>query len=278
VQVSVKIQDVFTTELVELLTTMQELQLQGLQKIVIGDQAGGCHPRQVFQMIELLQKVVQCDIQAGFQDDTGCAIANAFCAVEAGASQIETSVLGIGQRNGVVALGGYLARLIVTNRDHLLATYAPTHLPDIETLVLEAFGLDLPFNNYITGFCAFNHKAGIHMKAVLNNPQTYESIRPDDFGVSRNVQYASRLTGWNAIKSRATQMNLTMTDEQCRSCTEIIKSMADQRTISNQEVDRTLRLFAEGVFEQDSSVLHQESSVVGQRSSAVSRSGPVSVS
>jgi homocitrate synthase len=42
-------------------------------------------------------------------------------------------------------------------------------------------------NNYITGFCAFTHKAGIHAKAILANPSTYEILNPADFGMSRYV-------------------------------------------------------------------------------------------
>lgn len=43
-----------------------------------------------------------------FHDDTGCAIANAYCALEAGATHIDTSVLGIGERNGITSLGGLM--------------------------------------------------------------------------------------------------------------------------------------------------------------------------
>ena len=91
----------------------------------------------------------------------------------------------------------------------------------------------MPFNNPITGFCAFTHKAGIHAKvrptlerhvnaanqdtqAILNNPSTYEIINPADFGMSRYVHFASRLTGWNAIKSRVEQLGLKMNDEQVK--------------------------------------------------------------
>jgi homocitrate synthase len=42
-------------------------------------------------------------------------------------------------------------------------------------------------NNYITGFCAFTHKAGIHAKAILANPSTYEILNPADFGMTRYV-------------------------------------------------------------------------------------------
>jgi homocitrate synthase len=83
-------------------------------------------------------------------------------------------------------------------------------------MVAEAVAINTPFNNPITGFCAFTHKAGIHAKAILNNPSTYEILDPSDFGMTRYVHFASRLTGWNAVKTRVAQLGLTMTDEQVK--------------------------------------------------------------
>jgi homocitrate synthase len=48
--------------------------------------------------------------------------------------------------------------------------------------------------SYVTGFCAFTHKAGIHAKAILANPSTYEILKPEDFGMTRYVHIGSRLT------------------------------------------------------------------------------------
>lgn len=95
----------------------------------------------------------------------------------------------------------------------------------------------------MTGFCSFTHKAGIHAKAILNNPSTYEIIKPEDFGLTRYVHFASRLTGWNAIKSRATQLNLEMTDENYKECTAQVKAMADIRPMAIDDVDSILRAF-----------------------------------
>lgn len=79
--------------------------------------------------------------------------------------------------------------------------------------------MSVPFNNPITGFCAFTHKAGIHAKAILANPSTYEILKPEDFGMSRYIDIGSRLTGWNAVKSRVEQLELELTDEQVKDVT-----------------------------------------------------------
>lgn len=202
----------------------------------IADTVGCASPRQVYDLIRTLRGVVSCDIETHFHNDTGCAVANAYCALEAGATHIDTSVLGIGERNGITPLGGLMARMIVADREYVTGKYKLHKLRDLENLVAEAVEVNIPFNNYITGFCAFTHKAGIHAKAILANPSTYEIINPADFGLTRYVHFASRLTGWNAIKSRVEQLNLDMTDAQCKECTANIKKLADVRPLNVDDV------------------------------------------
>lgn len=103
-------------------------------------------------------------------------------------------------------------------------------------------------SNYITGFCAFTHKAGIHAKAILANPTTYEIINPADFGMTRYVHFASRLTGWNAIKSRVQQLNLDMTDAQIKQCTTRIKAMADVRHLTIEDTDTIINAFYDNLY------------------------------
>jgi homocitrate synthase len=79
--------------------------------------------------------------------------------------------------------------------------------------------------------------------AVLNNPSTYEIINPADFGLTRYVHFASRLTGWNAIKSRADQLNLQMTDAQYKECTAKVKALADVRKITLDDTDAIIRAY-----------------------------------
>ena len=129
-----------------------------------------------------------------------------------------------------------MARMIVADRDYVLSKYKLHKLRDLENLVAESVEVNIPFNNYITGFCAFTHKAGIHAKAILANPSTYEIINPADFGLTRYVHFASRLTGWNAIRSRVDQLNLDLTDAECKECTARVKKLADVRPLNVDDV------------------------------------------
>ncbi|KIW08422.1 homocitrate synthase, mitochondrial [Verruconis gallopava] len=236
-------EDSFRSDLVDLLSLYQAVDKVGVNRVGIADTVGCASPRQVYDLVRTLRGVVSCDIETHFHNDTGCAIANAFCALEAGATHIDTSVLGIGERNGITTLGGLMARMIVAAPDYVKSKYNLKMLKEIEDLVAEAVEINTPFNNPITGFCAFTHKAGIHAKAILNNPSTYEILNPNDFGLTRYVHFASRLTGWNAVKTRVGQLGLNLTDDQCKEVTAKIKALADVRPIAIDDADSIIRSF-----------------------------------
>lgn len=234
-------EDSFRSDLVDLLTIYREVDKVGVTRVGIADTVGVANPRQVFEVVSTLRKIVHCDIEFHGHNDTGCAIANAFCALEAGATHVDTSVLGIGERNGITSLGGLVARMYAHNPDEVRRRYDLPLLRDIENYVADRVRVDVPFNNYITGYAAFMHKAGIHAKAMLNNPSTYEILDPADFGLTRYIHVAHRLTGWNAIKDRAEQLQIDLPDATIKLITERIKALADERHLSLDDVDALLR-------------------------------------
>lgn len=234
-------EDSFRSDIVDLLNIYKTVDKVGVNRVGIADTVGCANPRQVYDLVRSLKSVISCDIECHFHDDTGCAIGNAYSALEAGARLIDTCVLGIGERNGIVPLGGLMARMIVSAPEYVKSKYNLKKLRDLETLVAEAVEVNLPFNNPITGFCAFTHKAGIHAKAILANPSTYEILKPEDFGITRYIHFANKLTGWNAIKSRVEQLNLQLTDDQIKEVTQKIKQMGDIRPLGIDDVDSVIK-------------------------------------
>ncbi len=234
-------EDSFRSDLVDLLTIYRSVDKIGVNRVGIADTVGVANPRQVYDLVKTLRAVVSCDIEFHGHNDTGCAIANAFCALEAGATHVDTSVLGIGERNGITPLGGLVARMYAYNPDTVRAKYNLPLLREIDNYVASLVDVDVPFNNYITGFTAFTHKAGIHAKAILNNPSTYEILNPADFGLTRYIHVAHRLTGWNAIKERAEQLQLDLSDNDVKAVTNQIKALADQKRLTLDDVDFLLR-------------------------------------
>ncbi len=233
-------EDSFRSNLDDILAIYEAVAELGVNRVGIADTVGVATPLQVYELVKRVRERVSCDIEFHGHNDAGCAIANAWCALEAGATHVDTSILGIGERNGIASLGGLVARLYA--QDHgLVSKYNLPLIRDLDDMVAEMVGVDIPFNNYITGITAFTHKAGIHAKAVLNNPETYEILAPQDFGLTRYISIAHRLTGWNAIKDRAEQLGLQIPEHELKAATQHIKALADEKPIGLDDVDAVLR-------------------------------------
>ena len=245
VEVRFSTEDSFRSTPEDIFRVYEAVDAIGVNRVGIADTVGVATPRQVYELVSALRQRVSCDIEFHGHNDSGCAIANAFEALDAGATHVDTSVLGIGERNGITPLGGLIARLYATDPSSV-AKYDLPLLRRVDSTVAQMVGVDIPFNNYITGITAFTHKAGIHAKAILNNPETYEILNPQAFGLTRYVSIAHRLTGWNAIRNRADQLGLDLTDAAIKTITEHIKALADEKQLSLSDVDALLRRWADG--------------------------------
>ena len=240
-------EDAFRSDVDDLMEIFAAVDEVGVDRVGIADTVGIATPMQVHDVVRRMREVIKpsTDIEFHGHNDSGCAIANSFMALEAGATHVDTSILGIGERNGITPLGGLLARLYTIDKS-LVSKYRLTMLRDLENMVADLVGIATPFNNYITGITACTHKAGVHAKALLNNPETYEAINPRDFGLTRYISIAHKLTGWNAIKARAEQLGLELTDEQVKEATAHIKSLADSKQLHLNDVDSILQEWTSG--------------------------------
>jgi homocitrate synthase len=233
-------EDSFRSEPRDLLRVYQAIDRLHPQRVGLADTVGIATPNQVFELVSMVRKAVDCDIEFHAHNDTGCAIANAFAALEAGATHIDTTVLGIGERNGIVPLSGMIARLLSVRPD-LVSQYQLEILPELDRMVADMVGIEIPFNAAITSETAFHHKAGMHTNAVLKDPSAYEIFDPARFGRERTVMVGHRLSGRNAIRHRATSLGLSLTDHELRAVTLEVKRRADAGPLSNDELDNLLR-------------------------------------
>jgi homocitrate synthase len=119
--------------------------------------------------------------------------------------------------------------------------YRLGQLRELERLVARVVGIEVPFNNYLTGETAYSHKAGMHLKAMTVNPGSYEIIPPEAFGLSRRLIMGSRLTGRHAIGYRAREIGITFGEGELRAITQRIKELADKGNLSEDQIDRVLR-------------------------------------
>lgn len=244
VEIRFSSEDSFRSRLEDLLKVYKAVSRHGVDRVGIADTVGCATPAQVDYVVNAVQKVLPagCGIEFHGHNDTACAVTNSYSAVKAGAMFVDTSILGIGERNGITSLGAFLARMYVDNPSYVENKYKLPKLKQLEDVVADMTRINIPFNNCVTGFCAFTHKAGIHLNAVLNNPRTYEILPPEVFGMHRYLEIASRLTGWNAIKHRAAQLGLEVSEEDLKRLTLQIKKVAAvKHDFSLSDVDVLLR-------------------------------------
>eukprot|EP00906_Rhabdomonas_costata_P017010 RCo024479 len=235
-------EDTFRSNMGDVLGIYKRVCELGVDRVGIADTVGISTAYQVYDVVSRVREVVPAKVGIEFHvhNDTGGCIANALEALEAGATHIDTCVLGIGERNGITPLGGFLARLYTLDREQIMSRYNLKLVAHIERFLAQTTDIQVPFNNYVTGSSAFTHKAGVHTKAVLNNPAAYEIINPQDFDVSRRVQLVHRLTGWNVIAARARELDLDIPVVKLKALASTLKTLSESRQLSVGELDSLL--------------------------------------
>jgi homocitrate synthase len=232
-------EDAFRSDREEILAVYRAVDSCHPDRLGIADTVGVATPRQVERLVAAVRREVHADIEFHGHNDTGCAVANALAALEAGATHVDTTILGIGERNGIASLSGLVAR-VGTVSPGVVERYRLQLLPYLDARVAAMLNIQVPFNSPITAQFAFTHKAGMHSNAVLRDPRSYEVLRPERFGLNRRILHGHRLVGRNAIQARAVSLGLTLDTEQITAVTTAIKRLADSRPLDDAEVDALL--------------------------------------
>ncbi|KAK8005516.1 hypothetical protein PG990_011553 [Apiospora arundinis] len=141
-------EDSFRSDFSEILKLYSFVDGLGVDRVGIADTVGGATPLEVFDKVNALRRTVSCDIETHFHNDTGCANANAYVALEAGATHVDATVLGIGERNGITSLGGLMASLMPTDRKLISNKYNLEKLGYLEQLVAKRVDVEIPFNHF----------------------------------------------------------------------------------------------------------------------------------
>ena len=229
-------EDSFRSDPDDLVRIYRAIDHAGVDRVGLADTVGVATPSQVHDLVSLVRRNVGCDIEFHAHDDTGCAVANALAALEAGATHVDTTILGIGERNGIVPLSAMMARL-VTVQPGLVDRYRLEMLPELDAMLAEILGIVVPFNAVVTAPTAFHHKAGMHTKAVLADPGAYEVLDPVRFGRERSILAGHRLAGRHAIGNRASVLGVRLDDDRLRSLTAEVKRRGDDGPLDVATLD-----------------------------------------
>ncbi|MCG7311668.1 2-isopropylmalate synthase [Priestia flexa] len=189
------------------------------------------HYGSVFQYLkENVSNIDKVSLSAHCHDDLGLAVANSLAAIEAGATQIEGTINGIGERAGNAALEEVALALNI--RKDFYQAESGLVLPEIKRtsdLISKLTGMTIAPNKAIVGKNAFAHESGIHQDGVLKNPLTYEIISPELVGVKQNPIVLGKHSGRHAFRTRLVELGFVLEDEQANVLFEKFKDLADKK-------------------------------------------------
>src|SRR5689334_7252224 len=157
---------------------------KGASTLVLCDTNGGALPHEVGAAVEAVVAHLGNDVKIGIHthDDTGCAVANALAAVRAGASQVQGTINGYGERTGNCNLTTVIPNLTLKMGIRTIPDDRLDRLTAVSHHVAELVNLTLNPQAPYVGTSAFAHKAGLHVSAIAKRPDAYEHVAPGSIG------------------------------------------------------------------------------------------------
>ncbi|MEX0886351.1 MAG: citramalate synthase [Phycisphaeraceae bacterium] len=180
--------------------TLQAALEGGAARLVLCDTNGGSLPAWITQAVGEVRDALGADVRLGVHthNDSGLAVANSLAAVEAGCTQVQGTINGIGERCGNVDLTTVIANLKLKLGYDCLAEGSLKRLTEMSRYVYELANLNIVHGQPFVGPAAFAHKGGMHVHAVQRVAHSYEHIEPEAVGNERQI-LVSELAGASNI-------------------------------------------------------------------------------
>jgi 2-isopropylmalate synthase len=195
------------------LATLKAAQKAGADVLVLCDTNGGTLPGQLSAIISAVKKEIKgTPLGIHAHNDCECSVANVLTAVECGIRHVQGTINGFGDRCGNANLCSIIPNLQLKMNLPVLPPEKLRMISEVSRFVNELANIRPNKYQPYVGASAFSHKGGIHVSAVLKNPETYEHIRPELVG---NVQriLVSDLAGRSNILSKAKRYGLNVSSK-----------------------------------------------------------------
>lgn len=226
-------EDATRTEPNFLLEVAQAAEDAGADRMSLPDTVGTMAPGALAGIVNRVTEVVGIPVHVHCHNDFGMAAANTMAGLEAGAQLADVSVNGLGERSGIAALAEVAVALKVLYG--VSNSWRLEMLPDLSRAVERASGVFNSENRPVVGMYAFTHKAGLHSRAVLRDPRTYEAFPPELVKRHREVTI-DKYTGRDAVRARLEEMNIEASEGQLNRIIEIIKGRPEKRRFSDVDL------------------------------------------
>lgn len=215
----------------------------GAKVINIPDTVGYTTPDEFYDFIMDIRKrsehLDSVEISVHCHNDLGLGVANTLAAARAGATQFECTVNGIGERAGNAALEELVMAMNVRYDDYGFKSNINTkEIMKTSNLLTSITGVGVQPNKAIVGANAFAHESGIHQHGVLNNPETYEIMKPESIGITTDNMVIGKHSGRHAFKDKIESMGYDLSQEELENAFIKFKKLADEKKqIYDRDID-----------------------------------------
>lgn len=206
----------------------------GATTINVPDTVGYTTPAEFTRLIEYLKAntpgIDKAVISVHCHDDLGLAVANSLAAVSAGATQVECTINGLGERAGNAALEEIVMALR-TRKDQFMAdtNIVSENIYRTSRLVSTLTGVAVQPNKAIVGANAFAHESGIHQDGMLKNRMTYEIMTPESIGVPESLLVLGKHSGRHAFRARLKELGYALSDTEADKAYQRFIELADRK-------------------------------------------------
>ncbi len=240
---------------------VEEIIKAGASTVNLPDTVGYTVPMEFDKIISaIMNRVPNVDkarISVHCHNDLGLAVANSLTAVKAGASQVECTINGIGERAGNCSLEEVIMGMTVRKDvfDDVEFGVNTKEIYRSSKLLTGITGINVQPNKAIVGKNAFAHEAGIHQDGVLKNRLTYEIMTPESVGYPANSLVLGKHSGRNAFFQRLKALGFELDEAESQAAFESFKVLADKKKevfdedIENMVLNQTSG--AQNMFELD---------------------------
>ena len=208
------------------MATLKAAEEAGAKVVVLCDTNGGALPQEIYSITKSIKETVKVELGIHSHDDMGMAVANSIMAVEAGASQIQGTFIGIGERCGNANLSTIIPTLKLKLGYKVLNDNELVNLTKTSRYIAEICNITLSDEDPFVGNSAFAHKGGMHIDAVTKSPKSYEHIEPELVGNKRRF-LVSEVSGKSTILQEIQKIfpNISKDDKSVQKITDRLKEL-----------------------------------------------------
>ena len=223
VYVSVNAEDASRTEFGFLLEYAAAAKAEGADRLRFCDTIGVMEPLRTYKVIKELIEQTGLEVEMHTHNDFGMAVANAIAGIHAGATWVNVTVGGLGERAGNAALEEVVMALKYV--EGLDLDFDTKRFHEVVDYVMTAAGRTVPAWKPVVGSNVFAHESGIHVDGIIKNPKTYEVFAPEEVGCERQI-VVGKHSGSRTVELKFSQYGIPISREDASALMPLVRTKA----------------------------------------------------